>query len=223
VARIHGTGDELTAAQLAKLRGGQRRGGGGRWRNVRVVDGKIVRPGSKTKAPRKRSKPAPDPPGTFDAHPPSRIEVVGSPVCVLLFDRVPSLNDYDWAARSSPYAGDKFTAEWQSRAQAAVEVWATAAGLPCTVAARADGSAGLRLCSPALSRTRAGLVWRIYSRTQQKADRPLNLTIKPLCDGLTHAGFWPDDDDKHVPLTLHLYCGVDGRRPRVELEIHALA
>lgn len=214
-------GRELSRDELDRLL--RSRGKGGSLRDLQLTPGgQIQRPADKP-PPRKRERKerVPDPVGLFDRHPGTRLLLQGEPVCRLTVGLLPSWNKAINEHRRDPHIGARFTDEWRAAGHQAAGLWIAEAGLPHAAVTDAQGNAALRLTRPLLGRRRGLLVAHVWRRDRNRADSALNLCIKPFADGLTDAGLWVDDDDRHLPAYLPLYRGVDRAAPRVEIELHA--
>lgn len=65
------------------------------------------------------------------------------------------------------------------------------------------------------------LIYTYYHGNKRKVDisNPLSIIDKFTCDALTEAGFWEDDNMKHVRKVTFKWGGVDKNRPRAELVV----
>ena len=139
-----------------------------------------------------------------------------TPVAVVTFDYMPSVNDAVAAYTAHRATGAKFTEYWQGVGRKAAVAFARSQGLavePYEVIKRDKfGRVKERIPAERLTRVLTAepveVVVRIWRPDASNYDVH-NPYVKPVLDGFTHARLWLDDGCKRVPRVVFNYEGVD--------------
>lgn len=125
-----------------------------------------------------------------------QVHISGDPLMTVSFDGVPSRN-----ARKQTIAQSHINRKWRRLGEAkALE----AMGRDCGFLSQFDP----------LVKVRSFVICTVYLRDYGIADVH-NPDIKPILDGFTDAGVWPDDEWAHVPLVLFAWGGFSDTKVKV--------
>ena len=136
----------------------------------------------------------------------TKLEVLGTPVFTAEFHNVPSRN-----ARKSWRGQMGVNAEWRFEAK---EKALNYRGLQWHEGFFAQ-------CEPLIEET-ALVVVTIFLRSNGICDVH-NSDIKPILDGFTDGGVWPDDEWAFVPLVLFAWGGIDPGNQRLVIDVYDLS
>ncbi|HEX9986918.1 MAG TPA: hypothetical protein VGE45_00355 [Chloroflexia bacterium] len=127
----------------------------------------------------------------------AHIVIHGTPVVVIDFPRLPSVNDMIKVAANT-HARNRFEQNWRNEGKMVALNWVNKHNYVFA---------------------HALIVVRVTRENKIRRDIH-NLYCKPILDGFTDAGLWLDDNEQTIPQVLLIYDGVG--EPRVSFEIYEL-
>lgn len=152
----------------------------------------------------------------------SILSLVGIPAVVIQLSELPSVNAYIGQLGRHAVKGGQFEKKWRRAGHAAAENWIAEQRpkLQYVACRRDDGTTGIRLKSPLLH-SNIFILYKVWKGSERLKDSALNLHTKPIEDGFTDAGLWPNDDDRYVLGKLPIYAG-RAPKSKIIIEIHCL-